>query len=154
MQTDEMTPMKHHGEAAEESSGTSLVFWKCRLCREGVSGCDSEDAATSSRRDDDHSLESFVGQAHEDNSFKTHPAELAPRDDTSEVIDGHLMKTKQKRKVLRQVQRKSAKVKKQQCAAAQSEKPVGVATVKQRHAATSAAANLSSTWGTHKTNNN
>ena len=153
MQTDEMTPMKHHGEAAEESSGTSLVFWECRLCREGGSCGDSQDAATSSRSHDDHSVESCVGQADEDNAFKTHPAELAPRDDTSEVIDGHLMKAKKKRKVLRQVQRKSAKVKKQQCAAAQSEKPMGVATVKQRHAATSAAASLSSTFGTHKQNN-
>ena len=138
MQTDEMTPMKHHGEAAEESSGTSLVCWECRLCREGGSCGDPQDAATSSRSDDDHSVESVVCQADEDNAFKTHPAELAPIDDTSEITDGHLMKTKKKRKVQRQVQRKSAVVK-QKCAAAQGEKPMGVATVKQPHAATSAA---------------
>ena len=144
MQTDEMSAMKHQGEAADES----------RLCSEDCSCGDSHNAATDSHSDDDHSVESFVGQADEDNAFKTHPAELAPRDDTSEVIDGHLIKTNKKRQVSRQVQRKSAKVKKQKCAAAQSEKPMGVATVKQRHAVTSAAASLSSTCGTHKTNNN
>ena len=87
MQTDEMTPMKHQGEAAEESNGTlSLVFFECRLCSEGCSCGAAPDAATNSDSDENHSVGSSVGQADEGNGFEKHPAALTPRDDTSDAF--------------------------------------------------------------------
>ena len=129
--------MRHEGEAAEESNGTlSLAFFERRLYR-----------AMKSYSDDDHSVGSCVGQADEGNVLEKNPAVLTPRDDTSEAVpfsksakqeapskadvtDGNRMTTKKKRKMLRQLQLKSAKEKKQHGDAARSEKPMSVATVK------------------------
>ena len=94
-------------------------------------------AAMESDSDDDHSVWSCVEQADEDNAFEKQPAALTPRDDTSDafpisksannialgqadVTDGNRMKTKQKRKMLRQFKRKRAEKKMQHRDAAQS----------------------------------
>ena len=82
-----MTPMKDQSEAAAESSDTlSLVFFECRLCREGGSCGAALHAATNGDSDETNSVGSFVGQADKGNGFEQHPAALTPRDDPSDAF--------------------------------------------------------------------
>ena len=82
-----MIQMKDQSEGAAESSDTlSLVFFECRLCREGGSCGAAPDAATNGDSNENNSVGFVVGQSDEGNGFRQHPAALMPRGDTSDAF--------------------------------------------------------------------